>query len=181
MMIDILTLVLVWGFAALANATPLIFVTLGETLTQRTGVINLGVEGEMLVGACFGFGVAAQTGNPWLGLAAGAACGAALSLVHAFVVLGAQANQIASGIAVWMLGLGVTSYAGRAFVGGNVPSLPKPDTAALREIPVIGPALAQIGLLAIFALIAVAIAIWFLARTRTGQIWPDLARHRRLC
>lgn len=171
MTFEILTIVLVWSFAALANATPLIFVTLGETLTQRTGVINLGVEGEMLVGACFGFGVAAHTGSPWLGLAAGAACGAGLSLVHALVVLGARANQIASGIAVWMLGLGLTSYAGRAFVGGNVTALPKPDTASLREVPVIGPALAEIGLMAVFALVAVGFAVWWLACTRTGLTW----------
>lgn len=165
---DIVTILLVWGFAALANATPLIFVTLGETLTQRAGVINLGVEGEMLVGACFGFGVAAATGSAALGLATGAAAGAALSLIHALAVLGARANQIASGIAVWMLGLGVTSYAGRAFVGGDVTPLPWPDVAALRGIPVIGPGIAQIGPTAILAVAVVAAAAWWLARTRPG-------------
>lgn len=179
---ELLTLVLVWAFAALASATPLIFVTLGETLTQRTGIINLGVEGEMLVGACVGFGVAAATGNPWLGLAAGAATGSALSLLHALLVLGAQANQIASGIAVWMLGLGLTSYVGRAFVGGEVTPLPRPDAASLREIPILGPALSQVGLLAALAVIAVVASAWWLARTRTGLAWraagesPEIAR-----
>lgn len=171
MTVDFLTLLLVWAFAALENATPLIFVTLGETLTQRTGVINLGVEGEMLFGACFGFGVAAATGNPWLGLLAGIAAGAGLSLVHAFVVLVAHANQIACGIAVWLVGLGVTSYVGRAFVGGEVRRLPWPSPDRLDRIPLIGPALAEIGLPALFALVATALAAWWLARTRTGLAW----------
>lgn len=168
MIVDLLTLTLVWAFAALANATPLIFVTLGETLTQRSGVINLGVEGEMLAGACFGFGVGAATDSALLGLGAGALAGAGLSLLHAFAVLGARANQIASGIAIWMLGLGITSYAGRAFVGGEVTPLPRLDPATLREIPVIGPGLSQIGASAVLALVVVGAATWWLARTRSG-------------
>ncbi len=171
MSIDILTLAFALSMTALAAATPLIFVTLGETLTQRTGVINLGIEGEMLFGACFGFGATMATGNPWLGLAVGALSGAALSLVHAGLVLGARANQIASGIAVWIVGLGVTSYAGRRFVGGQVTPPPRPDSSALREVPVIGAGLSQIGVTAILAVIAVAIAAWWLAHTRTGLVW----------
>lgn len=171
MILDLLSLVLVIGFTALAAATPLIFVTLGETLTQRTGVINLGVEGEMLFGACFGFGAAMATGSPWIGLATGALAGAGLSLVHAALVLGARANQIASGLAVWILGLGITSYAGRRFVGGQVNPLPRPDAATLREIPVLGPGLAQAGLAALIAVLAVVMAAWWLAQTRTGLVW----------
>lgn len=167
---DLLTLILVVGFTALAAATPLILVTLGETLTQRTGVINLGVEGEMLFGACFGFGAAMATGSPWLGLAVGALAGAGLSLVHAGLVLGARANQIASGLAVWILGLGITSYVGRRFVGGNVTPLPRPDVG-LRDIPILGPGLAQAGLATLMAVGAVAVAAWWLARTRTGLLW----------
>src|SRR4051812_19823607 len=83
-----------WIAASLRSATPLLIVMLGETLTQRTGVINLGVEGEMLMGACIGFAVAATTGSPLLGLFAGAFAGAMLSSVHAGLVLGARGNQI---------------------------------------------------------------------------------------
>src|SRR3982074_2792142 len=114
-----------WIAASLRSATPLLVVMLGETLTQRTGVINLGVEGEMLMGACVGFAVAATTGSPMFGLLAGALAGAVLSTVHAGLVLGAKANQIGSGLAVWMIGLGLTSYFGRTFVGGQMsPFLP---------------------------------------------------------
>lgn len=106
--------------ASLRAATPLIFVLLGECLTQRVGRINLGVEGQMLVGAAAGYGVAAASGDPWLGLAAGAAVGMALSLVYALLTLTAQANQFASGLAVWMLGFGLSAYAGAKLVGQRI-------------------------------------------------------------
>jgi ABC-type uncharacterized transport system permease subunit len=113
-----------WTAAMLRSSTPLLMVTLGETLTQRVGIVNLGIEGQMLAGACVGFAAAAITGNPLIGFAAGACAGVALSGVHALLCLGCGANQIGSGIAVWTLGLGFTSYFGRAFVGGRVTGLP---------------------------------------------------------
>src|ERR1700761_3765968 len=112
-----------WAAAMLRSSTPLMMVTLGETLTQRVGVVNLGIEGQMLCGACVGFAAAAQTGTPELGLLAGAIAGVLLSLVHALLCLGCSANQIGSGIAVWTLGLGLTSYFGRAVIGGKVVGL----------------------------------------------------------
>ena len=93
-----------WIAASLRSATPLLIVMLGETLTQRAGIINLGIEGEMLMGACVGFAVAATTGNPLLGLLAGAIAGAILSGIHSGLVLGAKANQIGSGLAVPAVG-----------------------------------------------------------------------------
>jgi ABC-type uncharacterized transport system permease subunit len=160
-----------WIAASLRSATPLLIVMLGETLTQRTGVINLGVEGEMLMGACVGFAVAAGTGSPALGLCAGAIAGAILSMVHAGLVLGARANQIGSGLAVWMIGLGVTSYFGRPFVGGqvspflplgaNLPNAPAFIRAVLDQITWTAPAALAL---------AVAAGLW-LYRTRTGLSW----------
>src|SRR3954467_4884937 len=82
-----------WAAAMLRSSTPLMMVTLGETLTQRVGIVNLGVEGQMLGGACVGFAVAAATGSPMLGFAAGAAAGLLLSFVHAALCLGCDANQ----------------------------------------------------------------------------------------
>ena len=102
-----------WIAAMLRSSTPLMMVTLGETLTQRVGIINLGVEGQMLCGACTGFAVAALTGSPLLGLAAGAGAGFFCRLMHSALCLACEANQIGSGIAVWTLGLGLTSYFGR--------------------------------------------------------------------
>jgi ABC-type uncharacterized transport system permease subunit len=160
-----------WTAASLRSATPLLMVMLGETLTQRTGVINLGVEGEMLMGACVGFAVAATTGNPLYGLIAGALAGALLSTVHAGLVLGTKANQIGSGLAVWMIGLGLTSYFGRSYVGGQVlPFLPLstylPGAPAL-----VRAVLDQITVTAPTALVLAAAAGLWLYRTRTGLSW----------
>jgi len=160
-----------WIAAALRSATPLLTVMLGETLTQRTGVINLGVEGEMLMGACVGFAVAATTGSPLWGLFAGTIAGALLSIVHAGLVLGAKANQIGSGLAVWMIGLGLTSYFGRSFVGGEVsPFLPL--GAHLLHAPgLVRAVLDQITWTAPAALLLAIVAGTWLYRTRTGLSW----------
>lgn len=160
-----------WIAAALRSATPLLIVMLGETLTQRTGVISLGVEGEMLMGACVGFAVAAATGDPLLGLFAGALAGAGLSTVHAGLVLGAKANQIGSGLAVWMIGLGLTSYFGRSFVGGKVsPFLPL-GAHIEGGSPFIHAILDQITWTAPAALALAVMAGFWLYRTRTGLNW----------
>jgi general nucleoside transport system permease protein len=103
--------------SAIRSATPLLFALLGECLTQRVGKINLGVEGQMLVGAVAGYGVTAWSHSPWLGLLAGAAAGAVLSLVFAALTVVATADPFASGLAVWMLGAGLSAYAGTALVG----------------------------------------------------------------
>ncbi|WP_121066164.1 ABC transporter permease [Chachezhania antarctica] len=161
----------VWGFASLANATPLILVTLGETLGQRTGIINLGCEGGMLGGACAGFGAAMATGNPWLGMIAGAATGILFAALHAALVLGARANQLASGIAVWMLALGLTSYIGRAFVGGRVEALPSLAGTWVSSLPLVGRGLEQLSVAAPIAILLVLLAVWWLERTRTGLSW----------
>ena len=112
------------GFAisAMRSATPLLYALLGECLTQRSGLINLGVEGQMLVGAMVGYGATAASGNAWLGLAAGACAGAALSSVYALLAVGVQANQFASGLAVWMLGFGLSAYYGAGLVGQKIES-----------------------------------------------------------
>ena len=106
--------------AALRSATPLLWTLLGETVTQRAGIVNLGVEGEMLVGAAAAFGVTAHTGNPWLGLVAGGAAGAALSLGHSLLCLRFRANQFASGLSIWMIGFGVSAYWGAPLVGQSI-------------------------------------------------------------
>jgi simple sugar transport system permease protein len=106
--------------AALRSATPLLWTLLGETVSQRAGIVNLGVEGEMLVGAAAAFGVTAHTGSPWLGLVAGAAAGAGLSLAHSLLCLRFRANQFASGLSVWMIGYGVSAYWGAPLVGQSI-------------------------------------------------------------
>jgi general nucleoside transport system permease protein len=106
--------------AALRSATPLLWTLLGETVSQRAGIINLGVEGQMLVGAAAAFSVTASTGNPWAGLLAGALAGGALSLLHALLCLRFAANQFASGISVWMIGFGLSAIWGASLVGQSI-------------------------------------------------------------
>lgn len=108
--------------ATARSATPLLWALLGETLTQRAGIINLGVEGQMLVGAATAFGVTAASGDPWLGLACGALGGALLSSVHAILCIRFRANPFASGLAVWMIGFGVSGYLGASLVGQSIDS-----------------------------------------------------------
>ena len=162
-----------WAAAMLRSSTPLMMVTLGETLTQRVGIVNLGIEGQMLCGACVGFAVAAQTGSPVLGLAAGAIAGLLLSLIHGVLCLGCQANQIGSGIAVWTLGLGLTSYFGRSAVGGKVGGLAPLAGAGFADVPFAGPILTQLTPVAPLAILIVIVAGFWLYRTRTGLNWRD--------
>lgn len=148
--------VLAWAAATLRAATPLLLVLLGETLTQRAGIVNLGVEGQMLMGAVVGFAVAATFGNPFFALMAGAAAGLTLSLMHAALCLGFRANQLGSGIAVWILGLGLSAYVGRPYIGGKVETF----GTVLGMSPVIWAVL----------LLAPLIGAW-LYGTRTGLTW----------
>lgn len=160
-----------WTAAMLRSSTPLLMVTLGETLTQRVGIINLGVEGQMLCGACAGFAAAATTGDPMIGFTVGACAGVLLSAVHAFLCLACGANQIGSGIAVWTLGLGLTSYFGRAFVGGKVTGLPPITGPAFADVPLIGPILTQLTPTAPTAVLLVVVVGLWLYRTGTGLNW----------
>ena len=160
-----------WTAAMLRSSTPLMMVTLGETLTQRVGIVNLGTEGQMLCGACTGFAVAAQTGSPVLGLAAGALAGLLLSVIHGVLCLGCAANQIGSGIAVWTLGLGLTSYFGRAVVGGKVSGLAPLAGPGLSDLPFAGPILTQLTPIAPLAIVIALAAGFWLYRTRQGLNW----------
>jgi simple sugar transport system permease protein len=160
-----------WIAAILRSATPLLLVLLGETLTQRVGIINLGVEGQMLAGACFGFAAAATFGDPWLALLAGALAGAVLSLVHAALCLGFKANQIASGISVMILGIGVPSDFGRTFVGSQVSAFAPLAGNDYAGLYLIGPILHQLTPVAPLALLLAILAGIWLYRTRSGLIW----------
>ena len=181
---DEATLILIagWVAAILRSATPLLFVTLGETLSQRVGIINLGIEGEMLAGACFGFAAAATTGDPLLGLIAGGAAGVVLSMIHAGLCIGLGANQFGSGLAVWMIGLGITSFYGRAFVGGQVDASGSLGGSWVSDSPVLGQLLDNLSWTALAAVLLVLLAGFLLYRTRTGLAWrtvgeaPEAAR-----
>ena len=123
----------------LLAGTPLLLGTLGEIVTERSGVLNLGVEGMMAIGAMTAFTVTLTTGSPWFGLLAAFLAGALAGGIHPFVSITLKANQVVSGLALTMLGLGVSGLFGRPFIGRPLPSklstLPIPGLA---DIPVLG-------------------------------------------
>lgn len=164
-MTDILPLL-----AAMLNAgTPLALAALGLTLNERAGVINLGAEGMMLAGAAAGFAVAATIGDPTLGFVSGALAGMALAAVFAVLAIACNANQYASGLAIMLLGTGLSAFAGSPFAGRSLEA-GTPGLAWLAPVPVLGPLLAgQHPLVLLPPCLALALA-WFLARTRAGLL-----------
>ncbi len=149
-------------------ATPLVIAALGELVTERAGVLNLGVEGMMIMGAVCAFAAAHITGSPYIGIVAGIACGAVFSLLFGFLTLTLVTNQVATGLALTLLGLGVSGMLGETFVGLPGVKLPPIVFPVLSEIPVIGPALFRQDLI-FYMSIALVIGIgWFLFKSRTG-------------
>ena len=98
-------------------ATPLLIAAIGELVVERSGVLNLGVEGMMVMGAVCGFIAAALTGSPWIGVLAGILAGAVFSLLFAFLTLSIATNQVATGLSLTLLGLGLSGMIGGEFVG----------------------------------------------------------------
>jgi general nucleoside transport system permease protein len=166
--------VLAGGFlaAAIRVATPLLFAATGETITERSGVINLGIEGVMLAGA-LAAALGATEWGPWGGLASAAAAGMLASGLFAFLAIGIRADQIIAGTAITlaMVGLTGTIYRqayGAAGAGLTIPTFPPLAVPGLSSIPVLGPALFQQPLPTYLAFAALPLVWWVLFRTRTG-------------
>ncbi len=106
---------------AMVAGTPLLLATTGEIICERSGILNLGVEGVLAIGAVVGFIVTMTTGQPWLGVLAAIAAGMAISIIHAFASVTLQANQVVSGLALTMLGLGLSGMLGKPYVGKPLP------------------------------------------------------------
>jgi simple sugar transport system permease protein len=156
--------------SVIAAATPLLLAATGELVTERSGVLNLGVEGMMLVGAIAGFAVAHSTGIATLGVFASIVAGALISLVFGFLTLTMLANQIATGLALTIFGRGFSALIGAGFVGIAAPTLPKLHVPLLTDIPFIGPVLFGQDPLIYMSFIALACVAWFLYRTHAGLI-----------
>ncbi len=162
-------------------ATPLLLAALGELAVERSGVLNLGVEGMMLAGAVLGFAVMATTGSPTLALAAAIAAGMALAAIFGFLVLNLMSNQVATGLALTIFGTGLSALVGTGFTGRPVPALPKLPLPGLADIPLVGRLFEQ-DILVYFALAMAAGLAWFLNSTRGGLILravgeADLSAH----
>ena len=154
----------------LAAGTPLVYAALGELVTEKAGVLNLGVEGMMLVGAVVAFIVAANSKSPWLGLCAGMCAGAALSLIFAVVTLTLQANQVASGLALSLFGVGFSAFVGLDYVSVVIEPIHPVMIPGLSDLPVIGKTLFGHNPLVYLSLVLFAAIQWFLFRTRAGLI-----------
>lgn len=161
--------------AGIRLATPIMLAALGETLGQRSGVINVGVEGIMLVGAFVAVFAAVATGSPWLGLAAAVTAGAAMGAIHAWFCVVLKAEQIVAGIALLFLGIGLSGYGYRLAFGSSgaavaVPGFRPLDLFGLSDIPVLGPVLfGQQALVYLTFAGAIAMA-WMFASTRLGVV-----------
>jgi simple sugar transport system permease protein len=125
--------------AGLATGTILLFASIGEIFAERSGIINLGVEGMMLVGAMAGFSASLSTGNPWLGLIVAMISAGILSLAHGLVTIHFQADQVVSGLSLTFLGTGLALVLGEGLTGQNPPLIPDISIPLLSQIPFIGP------------------------------------------
>jgi simple sugar transport system permease protein len=154
----------------LAAGTPLVFAALGELVAEKSGVLNLGVEGMMLIGAVTAFMAAATTGNPWLGVGAGALAGAALSLVFAVLALSLMANQVAAGLALSLFGIGLSAFVGQKYVSLVITGIKPLALPGLSDLPLIGKLLFGHNPLVYLSLFLFAAIQWFLYRTRFGLV-----------
>jgi len=154
---------------AILSGTSLLYATLGETIVERSRVINLGLEGVLLIGASVGFSVAAASGNPWLGLAAAAVAGALANLMFGWVVVTRKANQPASGLALMFFGFGASALIGAPYVGALIGGLPKWRPQFLADLPwVRATTLFNYDVMTWLALPLACAVWWILFRTRWG-------------
>ena len=159
--------------AGIGLGTPLVFATVGEILTERSGILNLGVQGMMLFGAVMGFWATFVSGSLWFGVLAALVAGAAMSLIHAFNSITLRVSQIVSGLALTIFGTGVAVYIGKA---GSDPLIGQPSKAifepifpeGLADLPVVGPLIFGHDALIYFSWVVVAAASYYLFRTRPG-------------
>lgn len=154
----------------LVAATPLLIAALGEHVVERAGVLNLGVEGMMIMGAACGFAVAVLTDSNVTGLIAGALAGMALAALFGVLAIGLATNQVATGLALTILGLGLAGLIGSPFVGQPRPVMPLISFPLFSDIPLIGPALFRADPVFYLSLILVAGTAYMLNSTRAGLL-----------
>jgi general nucleoside transport system permease protein len=144
--------------SSILSGTSLLYATLGELVGERAGIVNLGLEGVMLIGAAVGFAATSLAGNPYFGVAAAALAGSCANLLLGYIVIARQANQLAAGLSLLFFGLGVSALIGQPFVGDVVPPLPRLELPGLGAFDVL-----------VWLTLPTALLLWFLIfRTRWG-------------
>ena len=156
--------------AGVASGTVLLFATLGEIFSERSGVLNLGVEGMMLIGAMTGFSVTIATGNPWSGVLAAMLFAGLISQIHAFIVITLQADQVVSGLALTFLGAGISVVLGEGLSkAGTVSLMPNFSIPLLSQIPALGPIFFKDqSVLVYVGYLMIPLAWYYINRTRGG-------------
>lgn len=154
--------------SAIFSGTSLLYATLGEVVNERAGIVNLGLEGVLLISAATGYGVTYTTGNPFLGVLGAMVAGGLVNLLFAFLVVTRKANQLASGLALMFFGYGLSALIGKPFVGKMIKSLPRIIMPGLANLPLRFSSLFRFDIL-IYLVIPFAMLVWWLLyRTRWG-------------
>lgn len=151
-------------------ATPLLLAAIGELVTEKAGVLNLGAEGMMLIGAVVGFGAASLSGSAAVGIVAALLAGMAMALLFALLALTLLANQVATGLALTILGVGLSALIGKPFVGTPLPRLPQLNVPGLSDLPFFGPVFFAHDFLVYASIAAVFGVHWFLEKSRWGLV-----------
>ena len=157
--------------AGVASGTVLLFATVGEILTERSGILNLGLEGMMLIGAMSAYKIALSTGNPWLGLLVAMLFAGLLSQVHALITIQFQADQVVSGLALTFLGTGLSLVFGEGLSkAGAVALLPTFSIPGLASIPFLGPILFEDQSVMVYlGYLLIPVTWYYINRTRPGM------------
>ena len=151
-------------------ATPLLFAALGELVTEKSGVLNLGVEGMMIMGAIIGFVIVNTTGSATLAIIASMLAGAVMAAIFAVLVLVFHASQVPTGLALTIFGIGLSALVGQSMIGVAYDGIPKIAIPLLASIPVIGDILFNQDALVYFSIIMVFVVMWFMNKSRAGLI-----------
>ncbi len=154
--------------AAVRSGTPILFVCIGEIYAERSGVLNVGLEGLMLVGAIAGFFASVTTTHPVAGILAAAVAGALFALIHAFITITLRADQIVSGLTLTILGTGISGFFGKPMIGQVGPGFDKLEIPLLAQIPVLGKVFFQQDAMVYLSYLAVPVAWWVMYKTHLG-------------
>ena len=151
-------------------ATPLVFAATGELVAEKSGVLNLGVEGMMLIGAVFGFAAVTLTGEPLIGLAAAIVMGALASMIFGVLTLSLLSNQVATGLALTIFGTGLSALVGLNYVGKTIEQIRAIHIPVLTDLPIVGRLLLGHDPLVYVSIVLLGVTHWFLKHTRWGMI-----------